>query len=507
MSLTACLLLAALVAEPTPESGDYFRITVVDAETGRGVPLVELTTTNQIHYVTDSNGVVAFLEPGLMDRKVFFNVTSHGYEFAKDGFGFRGKALDVRAGGSAKLEIKRLNIARRLYRVTGAGIYRDSILTGLAAPIAEPHINAQVLGSDSVVSAVYRGRLHWFWGDTLRPTYPLGNFHVPGATSRLPDDGGLDPAVGVDLNYFVDDEGFAKPTCRMPGEGPTWIDGLVALKGDDGRERLFAAYAKVKGWLDIYARGLAEFNDERHEFERVAEFDMRSPVFPSGHPFIHFVDGVEYVYFADPAPQLRVKAKFESLCDLTQYEAFTCLVPGSRLENNTARSARLDRASNGTLRWGWKRDTPVVGPQLQSQLFKSGRFKLGEAMVDLADPDTGQHAVAHRGSVYFNELRRRWIMIATESGGTSALGEVWYSEAAAPEGPWRHARKVLTHDRYSFYNPKQHPYFDQEGGRIIYFEGTYTHTFSGNSSQTPRYDYNQVLYQLDLADERLKLPD
>ena len=507
MSLTKCLLLACLAAEPARESGDYFRITVVDAETGRGVPLVELTTTNQIRCVTDSNGVVAFREPGLMDRKVFFHITSHGYEFPKDGFGFRGKALDVRAGGSATLEIKRLNIARRLYRVTGAGIYRDSLLTGLEAPIDRPLINAQVFGSDSVASAVYRGRLHWFWGDTLRPAYPLGNFHVPGATSRLPHDGGLDPAVGVNLDYFVDGEGFAKPTCRMPGEGPTWIDGLVVLKSDDGRERMFAAYMKVKGSLDIYARGLAEFNDERHEFEQVTEFDMRSPVFPSGHPFIHRVDGNEYVYFADPAPLVRVEAKIEALGDLTQYEAFTCVVPGSRLDNDAANSVRLDRAADGTLRWAWKRDTPVVGPQLQSQLLKSGKLKPGEAVVDLEDPDSGRRAVAHRGSVSINEFRRRWIMIATETGGTSPLGEVWYSEAAAPEGPWRHARKVLTHDRYSFYNPKQHPYFDQEGGRIIYFEGTYTHTFSGNPAQTPRYDYNQVLYQLDLADERLKLPN
>ena len=32
----------------------------------------------------------------------------------------------------------------------------------------------------------------------------------------------------------------------------------------------------------------------------------------------------------------------------------------------------------------------------------------------------------------------------------------------------------------------------------------YTHTFSGNARQTPRYDYNQVVYQLDLDDPRLR---
>jgi hypothetical protein len=64
--------------------------------------------------------------------------------------------------------------------------------------------------------------------------------------------------------------------------------------------------------------------------------------------------------------------------------------------------------------------------------------------------------------------------------------------------------KVATHDRgasgdYAFYNPTSHKFFDQDGGRIIYFEGTYTNTFSGNSEQTPLYDYNQIMYRLDLG--------
>src|SRR6185437_11783093 len=86
------------------------------------------------------------------------------------------------------------------------------------------------------------------------------------------------------------------------------------------------------------------------------------------------------------------------------------------------------------------------------------------------------------------------------------LGEVWYAEADSPLGPWVYARKIVTHDKYSFYNPKQHPMFDKENGRIIYFEGTYTTTFSGNNNPTPRYDYNQVMYRLDLSDRRLNLP-
>jgi hypothetical protein len=89
-------------------------------------------------------------------------------------------------------------------------------------------------------------------------------------------------------------------------------------------------------------------------------------------------------------------------------------------------------------------------------------------------------------------------MIASEQGGTSNLGEVWYSESKEMMGPWASAKKIVTHDRYSFYNPVHHPFFDQENGRIIYFEGTYVNTFSGNPETTPRYDYNQVMYRLDL---------
>ena len=115
--------------------------------------------------------------------------------------------------------------------------------------------------------------------------------------------------------------------------------------------------------------------------------------------------------------------------------------------------------------------------------------------------------LAHGGSVYWNAYRGRWVMIAVESfGSTSFLGEVWYAEADTPLGPWVYARKIVTHDKYSFYNPKQHPMFDQDGGRIIFFEGTYTTTFSGNPDPTPRYDYNQVMYRLDLSDGRLALP-
>src|SRR5260370_39483205 len=184
--VSAWFLTAALLVAQPETAGIYFPIRVVDEQTGRGVPLVELRTVNGIRLFTDSNGICAFHEPGLAGKDVFFHVSSHGYEFAADGFGYRGKALRITPGGSAKLTIRRVNIAERLYRVTGGGIYRDSTLVGAKVPLKEPVINGLVFGSDSVVNALYRGRIHWFWGDTNQPAYPLGNFQVPGATSELP---------------------------------------------------------------------------------------------------------------------------------------------------------------------------------------------------------------------------------------------------------------------------------------------------------------------------------
>ncbi|GIT05037.1 MAG: hypothetical protein CM1200mP29_04480 [Verrucomicrobiota bacterium] len=114
--------------------------------------------------------------------------------------------------------------------------------------------------------------------------------------------------------------------------------------------------------------------------------------------------------------------------------------------------------------------------------------------------------LTQHGSVYWNDYRQRWVMVISQSFGSSMLGEIWFAEAARPEGPWAYARKIVTHDDYSFYNPKQHPYFAKDGGRTLFFEATYTSTFSGNKYPTPLYDYNQVMYRIQLNDPRLNLP-
>ncbi|MCI0640032.1 MAG: hypothetical protein L0Y72_04970 [Gemmataceae bacterium] len=492
----------ALVAEPA----DYFAIQVVDEQTGRGVPLVELRTTNDILHVTDSAGYVAFDEPGLMGKEVYFSVKSHGYEYPKDGFGFRGVKLKPTPGGSATLKIKRLNVAERLYRLTGAGIYRDSVLLGKKPPIVKPLLNGLVTGQDSAHATVYRSKLFWIWGDTNRAAYPLGNFAVSGATAELPAKGGLNPDAGVNLRYFVDEKGFSRPMVppsSVAGPGPIWLGGLITIK-DKGKEKLIAKYSRMKNLGETYERGLVIYNDEKQAFERLVKFDLESPLYLDGHPARVEEDGKQYLYCGYTPPYaVRVLADLEHLTKPAAYEGYTCLVEGGRYAK---KATKLERGPDGELRYGWKRDTPPLTSQQVEELIKHGVMKRSEKWFELLDVETKKPVVPHGGSMRWNEYRKHWIAIFAAAGGGSMIGETWYAEAETPLGPWRHARKIVTHDKYSFYNPVHHAFFDQEGGRKIYFEGTYTHTFSESQEKTPRYDYNQIMYRLDLADPRLTPP-
>ena len=147
------ILLVSNVKTSVPH--EYFKIKVIDSETGRGVPLGELKTMNHLSYFTDSNGLIAFYEPGLMEQKVFFYVNGQGYDYPRDLFGYRGLVLTPTGGDSALIKVTRTCIAERLYRITGGGIYRDSHILGLPVPIKNPLISGRVLGQDSNLSTIY----------------------------------------------------------------------------------------------------------------------------------------------------------------------------------------------------------------------------------------------------------------------------------------------------------------------------------------------------------------
>ena len=502
------LMSAALVWVPLATGADspWFRIKVVDEATSRGVPLVELETVNRAGWITDSNGLIAFHEPGLMERPVFFHVRSYGYDFPKDGFGNAGVTLTPKAGGNEEVKITRRNIAERLYRITGQGIYRDSVLLGEPVPIRGPLLNAEVVGQDSAQVAVYGGKVLWLWGDTTRARYPLGHFWMSGATAKLPGRGGLAPSVGIDLDYFVDTDGFSRPMWPRPEEGLIWADGLVVVPDAAGRERLLAHASIVRDVRSIIGHRLSIFNDETSTFDNMRDYSMDEKWrCPSGHPVRH---GEHYYFPASreshaPFPAVRVRATVEDVKTLESYEAFTCLSSGAKFEG---RGTRLERDATGALVYRWLRDTPPLTAHQERELIKARTLSAEEARFQPRDVESGKRPALHAGSVFWNDFRKKWILISVEKGGTSMLGEVWFGEADSLLGPWPAVRKIITHERYSFYNPVHHPFLDEEGGRIIYLEGTYSDTFSGAPAATPHYDYNQIMYRLDLADDRLRFP-
>ena len=490
--LAGALLFEASLA--TASRTDYFEIQVIDAATGRGVPLVELETVNHAKWWTDSNGIVAFDEPGLMGLEVYFHVRSPGYEMQKDGFGNRGVKLKATRGGHAVVKITRLNIAERLYRNTGQGIYRDSVLLGRSAPLKQAVLNGQVMGQDTVIATPYRGKIYWFWGDTDRPSYPLGNFSASGATSELPGHGGLDPGVGVDLTYFVDGSGFSKQMCPEPKQGLKWIESLMTVRDEGGVERLVARVDNVKDLGHAYGWDLMVFNDKKEIFESVQRWDIQEP-HVSAHPFRAQVDGKDFYYIY---PDFRVPAELKALKDLGAYETFTCVAGDGKWHG---RETKVERDADGGLRYGWK--AGAGHPEMRKPL-QAGEIKAEEAWSFLRDFETGAALTRGLQSVAWNDFRRRWIAFFADKPG-----EAWFAEADTPLGPWGYARRVVTHGDYNFYNIAHHSFFNQEGGRLVYFEGTYTATFSkaeAAGNLTPRYNYNQLMYRLALDDARLALP-
>jgi hypothetical protein len=490
--IAVCLCLA-LVAHAADEQvkEPYFGIHVVDDRSGRGVPLVELQTVNNIVHITDSAGWAAFHEPGLMDREVFFSLAAPGYEYPKDGFGYRGCRLRTKPGTSATVKIKRTNIAERIYRVTGQGIYRDSTLLGLPAPIPESNDNPGVLGQDSVQAMPYKGKIFWLWGDTNVAHYPLGNFQTTSATSPLPGESGVKPSDGIALTYFTDQpKGNIRHMVPLKERGPVWLFGLLTVKDPEGRDALMAHFTRQKDLGTVLEHGIVRFDDQEGIFKRVATFDLKKTTwqFPN-HNAVRIQDAAgDYYYFAHPFLYSRVRATYEAILDPDRYEAFA-----------------YDALSK---KYRWQRADKPTRQTDEQRLLKEGKLAAALARYQLVDATTGTPVLIHGASINWNDYRKKWIMIGLQPGDANApslLGELWYAEAVTPLGPWTKAVKIITHPKYSFYNPRHHVFLDEQGGRIIYFEGTYSHTFSGSAVQTPRYDYNQVMYRLDLGDRGLEV--
>ena len=265
----------------------------------------------------------------------------------------------------------------------------------------------------------------------------------------------FEPPLKLPLNYFRAPNKRPRPVAQLPGDGPTWLNGYLSLPDQNGATHLVATYSKIRNFLDVYQLGLCHWNEDTQNFDPFKVLwnhhpdSPKPPPAPEGHPVIHtHPDGQKWAYFGDPFPTLRVPATFEAWQDPAQWEH--------------------------------------LKPQPQVPTIN------------------GQEIKPHRGSITWNSFRKKWVTIFTQlNGKPSPLGELWYAEAQNPTGPWGPAIKILSHATYTFYNPRIHPDLSPKGSPILIFEGTYTTFFSKSPTKTPRYDYNQILYHLDLKDPAL----
>ena len=440
-SLTLMLLSSQLWAI------DPCRINIIEESSGWPVPLVELTTTHHVRFVSDNAGVIAFDLPELMGKETWFSVRGHGYVVPKDRFGYRGVRLVPRAGETITVKVKRQLPGKRIGRITGGGLFGESQKLGL-------HLDWQeqgILGCDSVQTAAHKQRLFWAWGDTVLARYPLGRFHMIGGWTDLQPPQRWRPPIKLRYHYVKDENGIPRDTARMPGRGPTWLNGYVSLPNQSGESLLVATYSKINPPLEVYEVGLCVWNDEREVFERSRMLWQRSdknpdpPAVPHGHPVFWEDDsGKAWVLFGDPFPTLKCEATYQAWAD-----------PGA-----------------------WQ----ILEPQLS--------VPTGDGKLQIKP---------HRGAIAWSSYRKKWVAIFTQQyGQSSLLGEIWYAESDDPTGPWENAIQVVTHEDYTFYNPQLHSRFTPPDSPILLFEGTFTKTFSGTTESTPRHDYNQVLYRLDL---------
>jgi hypothetical protein len=440
----------AVAAEPPTVP---FRIDVIDKESGWPVPMVELLTTHNVKFVTDNAGRAAFDLPELMGQESWLTVTSDGYEAKADGFGYRGASITPKPGAAATIEVHRTSIAKCLGRVTGAGLFAESQKLGLEKGWKE----TGVLGSDSVQNAVYNGRLFWAWGDTTLARYPLGIFDTTSATTPLKPLAKFEPPLKIKFDYFSDAGGRPRAVAKMPGSGPTWVFGFVALADKSGKLHLVTNYIKVKPPMEAYETGLCQWNDETSNFEKLrvvwtkSDAAPKQPQMPEGHPaIIDGDDGDKWLLFGNPLPKLKCLATFEAWQDPNKWE--------------------------------------VLKPQ--------------ESFASATD---GKQVKPASGAIIWNAYRKRWVTVfQQEFGSPSAFGEVWYAEADSPFGPWGPAVKVLSHKNYAFYNVQLHADFTPADSPILLFEGTHSQMFANRPEPTPRYDYNQIMYRLDLDDPKLK---
>ncbi len=181
-----------------------------------------------------------------------------------------------------------------------------------------------------------------------------------------------------------------QPSPTSPKTSPTMVAGFIKVRNQ---------WTPIAGALLVRVRRSATIS--RDQILRDATATVLCD--PQTHTFVHTIEGIEYVYFANPLPLTRVKATLDAFCRSRTVRGLYVLATGSALE-----ARQLERTANGQLVFAWKRNTAALNPQTERKFIDAGLIQHNEARFQLRDVDTGRPLIAHSGSVYWNKYRNRW---------------------------------------------------------------------------------------------------
>ncbi|MGM0599912.1 MAG: hypothetical protein ACQETH_08875 [Candidatus Rifleibacteriota bacterium] len=440
------LLLVAECVSAVSAEFQPFVIRITEQDSGKPVPLIELELENRARFISDNQGIISIIAPDLNGRTVRFLVEGHGYNIGKTDFwGQESISCQIKPGKTFSLKIKRKQLAQRLYRITGAGRYNHSILAGLTKGIPVKNLlPGNVIGQDSLIAIPWKDKLWCFYGDTLG----LNSYNFSASCATLPlKNKSYDPEKFLPLKYKVDNNGFARPMIKTGKSGFTWIEYVLPVKIGFKRpqsEALLAKYVQHETLDKVIESGFAVMTQNSKNFKIVKRMNSTRH-HRCKHPF-----------------PVRVGS-----------ESFFLLSPSEMVRTNLKN---------------------IVNQQKQK--------RLSEALFAPIEIDSGKRIKNFNGSIVYNKFIKSWIAI----NQGAKPGQIIFSTADTPSGPWGFAKTVTEFNDYNLYNPVIHPWFKIDQGRSILFEGTYTWFFSGSEEKTPWADYNQVMFKLDLTQPQLKMP-
>ena len=495
--LRAACAMSTLEARLLFAASDYYAIKVVDGATGRGVPQVDLVMTDGKRYTTDSGGTVAFNRSGSMNTADAFVVETYGYKLAS------GTAVTLTPvlGQSGTVTLARTQSAERAYRETGVNKFAQTVAVGGASPVAYPGTGApgNVFGQDSGLTAVYKGKLYEFWGDTGRDLNNDGKddgayaakYHTTGGIIDLPANGGVDPAQGENINYLLNSDGTLKemfPTANGFNGPLVWASSPMVTQDANGNEKMVIGFSSINGLGQATQSGFAVWNDTTQQFTVASTYTPNPPVAPGQNAVLTSFNGVSYYVIPNGSSFLRVKNTYADLTNINGYEVYTPLKAGRVLAKDTflglthvIAKADINYDAGGNVVWSWQPNTTVLNGFDYDNLNTNGYVPTAQNPFKFFKDVDGSGTVSFSSSALaYNDYLKSWTLIGQQTFGTSAFGEIWYASAKSLTGPWTLSRKIQTNsqtngvnDAYTFYNLIQHPEYSRDG-KYLYYEGTNT---------------------------------